>query len=261
MTFAAAPPRPFGANLVPSPLAARLALIVALLLIWEIAARFGDKLFVAPPSAVLVAGRAMLDDGRLLAALGRTFWELATAFAVAAIAGAAIGLLAGRSKLFGGVVYPVVLLLYSLPQAPLLPLFVLAFGIGPASKIAFGISHGIFPMIIAVATGARDIDPSLLRAARSMGAGRWRELWSIALPSAAASFFAGLRLSMSGALLGVLLAELFVSQSGVGYYTHRFADAFQPANLLALIAMLAAAAVGLNEICRLGETWFCRWRD
>jgi ABC-type nitrate/sulfonate/bicarbonate transport system permease component len=51
-----------------------------------------------------------------------------------------------------------------------------------------------------------------------------------------------------------------VSQAGIGFYTHRYADAFQPANLLALIVMLAAIAATLNEICRVGENWFNRWR-
>ena len=115
-------------------------------------------------------------------------------------------------------------------------------------------------MIITVAAGVREVDPALLRAARSMGARGARILWSIILPSAAASVFTGLRLAMSSVLLGVLLAELFVSQAGIGFYTHRYADAFQPANLLALISMLAAIAAGLNETCRLVESQFNRWR-
>jgi ABC-type nitrate/sulfonate/bicarbonate transport system permease component len=244
----------------PGPALTRLGVIVLLLLVWEVAARFGDRLFVAPPSATAMAIFNLVGDKRLMTALGTALWELVVAFLIAAIIGGAIGLLVGRSRIANSTVYPIVLFLYSLPQAPLLPLFVLAFGIGPASKIAFGVSHGIFAMIVTVAAGVRDIDPALLKAARSMGARGVQMLWSVVLPSATASFFTGLRLAMSGVLLGVLLAELFVSQAGIGFYTHRFADGFQPANLFALISMLAAIAVILNEICRLGENWFNRWR-
>ncbi len=242
------------------PLLARLALIAVLLVIWEIAARFGDRLFVAPPSAVFVSLGTLLSNGKLVAALGLGLYELIIAFLIAAIGGGLIGLFVGRSRIGSVVFYPIVLFLYSLPQAPLLPLFVLAFGIGPAGKIAFGVTHGIFAMIVTMAAGVRDIDPLLLRAARSMGATRRQILLNVILPSATASFFNGLRLAMSGVLLGVLLAELFVSQAGIGFFTHRFADGFQPANLFALIAMLAAMAATLNELCRIGETRFNRWR-
>ena len=243
-----------------TPGLARLWIVVLLVLVWEVAARFGDRLFVAPPSAVVPALWTLAGNKGLLAALGSALWELVVAFVVATLLGASIGLLIGRSRIAGATVYPIALFLYSLPQAPLLPLFILAFGIGPASKIAFGISHGIFPMIVTVAAGCRDVDLSLLKAARSMGARRWQIVWSIVIPAATPSIFTGLRLAMSGVLLGVLLAELFVSQAGIGFYTHRFTDGFQPANLFALIAMLAALAVTLNEVCRLGENWFSRWR-
>jgi ABC-type nitrate/sulfonate/bicarbonate transport system permease component len=250
----------YRAPTTPGPALTRLGVIVLLLLVWEVAARFGDRLFVAPPSATAISIFHLIGDKRLMTALGTALWELVVAFAIAAIVGGAIGMLVGRSRIANSTVYPIVLFLYSLPQAPLLPLFVLAFGIGPASKIAFGVSHGIFAMIVTVAAGVRDIDPALLKAARSMGARGVQMLWSVVLPSATASFFTGLRLAMSGVLLGVLLAELFVSQAGIGFYTHRFADGFEPANLFALISMLAAIAVILNEICRLGENWFNRWR-
>jgi ABC-type nitrate/sulfonate/bicarbonate transport system permease component len=243
-----------------APLAARLLVIAALVLLWQIGARFADPLFVASPAAVVVAMPGLVSDPNVLGAIGLAFWELLIAFLIAGLGGGAIGLLIGRSRVALTLLFPVVLLLGSLPQAPLLPIFVLIFGIGPAAKIAFGVGHGIFPMIVTVAAGVRDVDPMLVRCARSMGARRRQIVWSIILPAAAPSFFTGLRLAMSGVLLGVLLAELFVSQAGVGFYTSRYTDGFQPANLFALIAMLAAIAVSMNEVCRLLENTFNKWR-
>lgn len=244
----------------PTPLAVRLAIIAALILAWQASARFADPLFVASPAAVLIAAPHLLSDANVLGAIGLAFWELLIAFAIAALGGGLIGLLIGSTRLAQSLLFPIVLLLGSLPLAPLLPIFVLVFGIGPASKIAFGVGHGLFPMIITVAAGVRDVDPSLPRCARSMGARGRQIVWSIILPAAAPSFFTGLRLSMASVLLGVLLAELFVSQAGVGFYTRRFTDGFQPADLFALIAMLAAIAVSMNELCRLAERWFGAWR-
>ncbi len=74
------------------------------------------------------------------------------------------------------------------------------------------------------------------------------------------SFFSGLRLGMSGVLLGVLLAELYVSTAGIGHFTTQFTENFEPAKLFGLIGMLAAMAIVLNEIVRRAEMRFSRWR-
>jgi ABC-type nitrate/sulfonate/bicarbonate transport system permease component len=243
-----------------APLAVRLLVIAGLLAAWQIGAGYADPMFVASPAATLRALPRLLRDPSVLSAVGVALWELVAAFLIAGVAGAAIGLSIGRNRIAREFLFPIVLLLGSVPQAPLLPIFVLVFGIGPASKIAFGVGHGVFPMIVTVAAGVRDVDASLVRCARSMGARGRQIVLSVILPAAAPSFFTGLRLSMAGVLLGVLLAELFVSQAGVGFYTRRFTDGFQPADLFALIAMLAAIAVCMNEICRLAENWFDRWR-
>jgi ABC-type nitrate/sulfonate/bicarbonate transport system permease component len=243
-----------------APLAVRLAIIVALLVAWQIGAQYADPMFVASPIATLRALPGLIGDSDVMGAVGLALWELVVAFVIAGVAGALIGVAIGRSRTAQNLVFPIVLLLGSIPQAPLLPIFVLVFGIGPASKVAFGVGHGIFPMIVTVAAGVQDVDASLVRCARSMGARGRHIIWSVIFPAAAPSFFTGLRLSMSGVLLGVLLAELFVSQAGVGFYTRRFTDGFQPADLFALITMLAAIAISLNELCRLAERWFDKWR-
>jgi NitT/TauT family transport system permease protein len=74
------------------------------------------------------------------------------------------------------------------------------------------------------------------------------------------TFFAGMRLGMSGVLLGVLLAELYVSTAGIGYFTQMFTNAFDPAKLLGLVSILAAMAIALNELVRRAEIHFGRWR-
>ncbi len=243
------------------PAAARLAVIAAALLVWEFAARrFGDPLFIAPPSRVVVALFQLAREKEIIAAVGLTCWELVVAFLLSIILGFIIGLIVGLNRFTRGSIYPVILLLYAIPQATILPLFVLTFGIGPASKIAFGVSHGVFPVIMTVAAGVQNIEPLLLTSARSMGATRRQILTSVIFPHMVPSFFTGLRLGMTAVLFGVLLAELYVSQSGVGHFTTEFAQTFQPQNLFALVAVLAAIAVTLNELCRWAESHFTRWR-
>jgi NitT/TauT family transport system permease protein len=154
---------------------------------------------------------------------------------------------------------PIILLLYGTPQITILPLFILYFGIGPASKIAFGVSHGIFPIIVTIVAGVQNIKPILMTAAHSMGASRWQIFRWVIFPHMIPSFFAGMRLGMTGVLLGVLLAELYVSTAGIGYFTTLFTQNFDPTRLFGLIAVLAAMAIVLNEIVRRAEAHFSRW--
>jgi len=193
-------------------------------------------------------------------ALGLTLYEIAIGFVLASLIGVTVGLVVGLGRFAHKSFMPIVLLLYGLPQITILPLFVLLFGIGPASKIAFGVSHGMFPIMIAVAAGVQKIDPVLMRGARSMGASPPQILYHVIFPHMVPSFFTGLRLGMTGVLLGVLLAELYVSTAGIGYFTSLFTQNLQPAKLIGLVSMLALIAVVLNTIVRRAETHYGRWR-
>ena len=130
---------------------------------------------------------------------------------------------------------PIILLLYGTPQITILPLFILYFGIGPASKIAFGVSHGIFPIIVTIVAGVQNIKPILLTARAPWARAAGRFLRWVIFPHMIPSFFAGMRLGMTGVLLGVLLAELYVSTAGIGYFTTLFTQNFDPTKLLGLV--------------------------
>jgi ABC-type nitrate/sulfonate/bicarbonate transport system permease component len=247
--------------LLSHPGAARIAVILLLLAIWEFAARFLlDRDFISPPSTVLMSLGDVLGTPGVPNALGLTLYEIAIGFILAAIIGAGIGLAVGLSRFAHKSFMPIILLLYGLPQVTILPLFVLIFGIGAASKIAFGVSHGMFPIMIAVAAGVQKINPVLMRSARSMGASRAQILYHVIFPHMVPSFFTGLRLGMTGVLLGVLLAELYVSTAGIGYFTSLFTQNLEPTKLIGLVAMLAVIAIVLNEIVRRAEFHYGRWR-
>jgi len=243
------------------PGVARLGVFVLLLLAWEVAARwFVDPMFLSPPSKVIFSFDDVLKTTGVVAAVKVTFLELSVAFVIAVAIGLAVGLAVGLNSFAGRSFMPIILLLYGLPQITILPIFVLYFGIGPAAKIAFGVTHGMFPIMITVAAGVQNIKPILLVSARSMGAGNWQILRYVVFPHMIPSFFAGMRLAMTGVLLGVLLAELYVSTTGIGFFTSVFTENFQPTKLLGLITMLAAMAIVLNELVRRAELYFTRWR-
>ncbi len=243
------------------PVTARLAAIAVFLLAWELGARaFGDTMFFAPLSETIAKFPDVVRDPSVMHAVATTFWEVAVAFALSVVIGLAVGLPVGLHRTTNESVYPIVLLLYGIPQVTILPLVVLIFGIGPASRIAFGVSHGMFPMIISIVAGVSRMSPLLATSARSMGASPLQVFRHVIFPQMVPAFFTGMRLAMSLVLLGVLLAELYSSQGGIGQYTTAYTEAFQPAHLFGLVGMLAAMAIALNEAVRRAEIRASRWR-
>jgi len=261
MTGGAPKRLPLLRSLARRPWFARAIVIAALFAVWEIAARwFVDPLFLSPPSEVIASLDKVFGTRGVPAALQLTLFELTVAFVLAVAIGLALGLAIGLQPLVRRSFFPIVLLLYGTPQVTILPLFILFFGIGAASKIAFGVTHGVFPVIMTVVAGVQNLKPILLTSARSMGASRWQIFRHVIFPHMVPSFFAGMRLGMSGVLLGVLLAELYVSIAGIGYFTTLFTQNFDPTKLLGLISVLAAMAILLNAVVRRAENRFARWR-
>jgi ABC-type nitrate/sulfonate/bicarbonate transport system permease component len=239
---------------------ARLLVIAGVLVVWELGARlYGDPLFVCPPSEAFLALRQIFADPKIVAAIALTVFEMVSAFTVAVVLGLLVGLAVGLQGFTKGAIMPIILLLYAIPQTTIMPLFVLGFGIGPEAKIAFGVTQGIFPVIVTTVGGVANLPQVLLTAARSMGASRLQVLRTIVLPHMIPSFFTGMRLGMTAVLLGVLIAELYVSTAGLGFVTRHLAQSFSPPKLFALIAVLATIAVTLNELCRIAERRFSRW--
>jgi NitT/TauT family transport system permease protein len=253
---------PLGRFLVRRPFVTRLAVIALLFAVWEIAARWlVDPLFLSPPSRVVASLGAVFGTRGVPAALELTLFELAVAFVLAVAIGLGLGLAIGLQPFVRRSFFPIVLLLYGMPQVTILPLFILLFGIGAASKIAFGVTHGVFPIIVTVVAGVQNLKPILLVSARAMGATRWQIFRHVIFPHMVPSFFAGMRLGMSGVLLGVLLAELYVSIAGIGYFTTLFTQNFDPTKLFGLVGVLAAMAIVLNAVVRRAEVHFARWRS
>jgi ABC-type nitrate/sulfonate/bicarbonate transport system permease component len=235
--------------------AIRWGIVLALVAFLEVyGGLFADPAFMQPPSAVFSAlFDKVLADPRIIGAIGMAIVEIGVAYGLSVVVGLALGLAIGATDLSRKSLFPIVLLLYAIPQVSLMPLFVLTFGLGPASKIAFGFSHGVFPIIVNVIGGIRNVNPLYMQGARSMGASRLDLIRYLIFPHMVPSFFVGLRLAMTLTLLGVILAELYVSTGGIGYFTKLFAESYNPAPLFALIGTLAAIAIACNEIVRLAE--------
>jgi NitT/TauT family transport system permease protein len=243
------------------PGATRLGAVVLFFLLWELIARtIGDPLFMAAPTEVVAALGPLSNDREVIRAIWTTLWELAVAFGLSVGVGLLFGIPIGLHRASNESLFPIVMLLYGIPQITILPLIVLYFGIGPESRVVFGFTHGVFPMLVSIVAGVQNFSPLLVTSAKSMGASDAQVFRHVVFPQMVPAFFTGMRLGMSAVLLGVLLAELYSSQGGIGHFTAAYTQTFQPANLFALIAVLAFMAIVLNEAVRRAEIRSSRWR-
>lgn len=223
--------------------AVQAASIAAGLAVWELAARAGwiDPLFVPSPSAVLRAfGRIRATA---LAGLADTLAKTAVAYVLAVVLGVGGGLVIGSMRSLRQVLNPYVIALYGTPKILVLPWIVLFLGFGTAPAIFYGTIHGLFPILVLVIGGVRDVDRTLVTVARSLGASTWQLYWKVILPAIVPTVLAGMRLGIVFCLLGVLVVEMFAGVRGMGYVLSALANGFQAPELFAATALVSAASI------------------
>ena len=249
----------------PSSLRRRAALIrwvtIALAIgVWQLLVGGSDGSYFAAPSKIATTGVSYLGSSECLHGLSTTAQEFLIAFVISAIVGIAIGVLFGLSRHTAPVVGDAAYLLYTLPQVPLYPLFVVTLGTGRPAEIAFGVSHGVLPVVITVVAAASRVDGQLLKAARSMGAGRLATIRTFVLPAIVPELITALRIGASLSLIGVVIGQVLVAVDGVGVLITQLVGTLQAAKLDAVVLAVCVAAVLVNAALRVVERRLSRWR-
>jgi NitT/TauT family transport system permease protein len=195
---------------------APLLLLVAILLVWEIACRvLSVSEFVLPtPSSIAVA--LVEFAGPIMTNAWRTFWTTMIGFGLSIVVGVLLGFLIGSSKFAYSAMYPLLTAFNSVPKAALVPILVVWFGIGagPAILTAFLISF--FPIMVNIATGLATLEPELEDVLRVLGAKRLDVLLKVGLPRSMPYFFASLKVAITLAFVGTTVSEMSASNDGIG---------------------------------------------
>jgi NitT/TauT family transport system permease protein len=228
-------------------LALRWGTVALLVALWEILVDLflPTSSFFAAPSAIVLHGLAVFLDPSVQSGLLVTAERILIAFAISAVVGVALGLVLGRLR-GAPVARNVAVVLYAVPQVAFYPLFVIWFGLGQNAEIAFGVTHGLVPVVLGTLTAATQVDAELLEASRAMGGNRTRHILNVVLPSCLPGVIGALRLGASLSLLGILLGQLLMSTDGVGALLAVLSGTLQPARLDALILGISVAAILIN---------------
>jgi len=235
--------------------AAQILSPIALLLLWEVAARAGwvDQRFFPAPSAIVRAFWEAVTTGVLLHHLKITLWRVILGTLIGGVPAVLIGLAMGLWRWLRLTLDPIIAATYPLPKSALFPLLLLIFGLGEGSKVSM-VAIGVFYLAVTNAMeGVLAISPVYFDVAKTFGAKRWDVIRTVALPGAMPLVLAGLRLGVgTGLILGVL-AEMLGARDGLGYLLWSAWQTFSVSSLWATLfvtAILGFVSVQLVDFLR-----------
>jgi ABC-type nitrate/sulfonate/bicarbonate transport system permease component len=232
-----------------------------LVAVWELASRRGwvDPQFLPSPSIVFLDIWRLAVGGSLFADIGASLRRVVVGFVIAVIVSVAIGALMARSRLVEDLVDPVVELVRPISPLALFPLALLWFGIGDASKVFLIALACSFPILLNTYAGVRAIDPSLVLAARSLGATPWEIMRRVALPASLPHVFTGVRLAWGIALIVIIASEMIGSVSGLGYMVLTAQQTFRVERVFAGIVIIGFLGFGTDQAMRMLQRWLLPW--
>jgi NitT/TauT family transport system permease protein len=238
--------------------AAAIALL-SLIVLWEIVCDLFDvpSWLLPPPSQIAVAiwqFRAILPVHFLA-----TFYAIVGGFALAIITGIPLAIAIVYSPFLRRVVYPLLLMVQSVPKVAIAPLLLLWVGYGLESNMIVAATVAFFPIVINTATGLESVDAELLELSRSLDAGTLRVFWRIRLPWALPYIFSSFKIAITLAVIGAIVAEFVGADKGLGYLILTSSGQMKISLMFGVLLLLS----GLGIICFYAVCWaerlLCPW--
>jgi NitT/TauT family transport system permease protein len=231
-------------------LAVQVGTFLAVWAAWEALSRSGLLFEGVVPSSLLVfpAIFAHLIDPEFWDHMGRTAYEVVGGFAIGASVGATLGIVLGMRRFLAAVLEPYINYMAATPKIIFLPIMMVLFGVGAGSKVAMAAISSFFPVAVSVYRGTLLVSPVLIRVARSFKASQWTIVKSVYLPSLVPPLLTGFRLGLGVAIVGTLLAEIKLSNKGLGYVVIQHYNFFRTADMYAVLIIIFVIAVGINTM-------------
>ncbi len=244
----------------------RLAVLVLVLGLWEWFSRTGviDSFNFSMPSKIWDQIRQWVTHGTAQGSLGEQIWytlyEALYGWVIGVAAGVLLGIALGRVRFLADVFGPYVKILNAMPRIVLAPIFLIWFGLGPASKVASAVVLVFFPVFFNAFQGAREVDRNLVANARILGASNRQVTLQVVIPSATSWIFTSLHVSFGFALIGAIVGEYIGANKGLGLLVSASQGTFNAAGVYAAMAILAVVALAAEGLLTFLEKRLFRWK-
>ncbi len=232
----------------------------AVIAAWEIAVRIGGvrPVILPAPSEILEVIAARRD---LLAAnLWPSLYMTVLGFVLSVVGGIGVGILITYSRIVRLGLYPIIVVSQVVPKVSIAPLFIVWFGAGTISSLMLAFLVAFFPMTINAAMGFESVDEDVHKMARAFMGSPWQIFWKVRLPHALPHIFAGMKISITLAIIGVIVSEFVASQEGIGYLIKLSSGLLDTPLMMAAITVLSAVGLALYGIIAIAERTSIYWQ-
>jgi ABC-type nitrate/sulfonate/bicarbonate transport system permease component len=235
--------------------------VLVFLAIWQVlvSVRALNPLFISSPLGMITSLVTLLVHGKIWPDLRASAVEFALGFGFGALGGCVLGVLIGWLPFLDDISDPFIAGFYATPYISFLPVIILWFGIDLSSKVIIIAWATFFPVLINAIAGVKNTPPEFLRVARSFNVSRPRLLRTVVVPAAVPFILAGLRQGIGRGLVGVIVAEFYIADRGVGFFISQATSAFQTNDAFAAILILGVAGVVLVRLVAAVERHFSEW--
>lgn len=240
----------------------RSGLVLALAVLWELAPRLGltDPTFLPPLTEVLAAGWVLAQNGQLWEHTSISLARSLGGLSIAIVAAIPLGLAIGWYQRLGQALNPLIELLRNTAPLALLPVFLLLLGIGEVSKLSIVVYACAWPLLLNTIAAVRQVDPLLVKSARTMGATPRQLFVKVILPASVPTIFVGIRLAAASAMLVLIAAEMVGAKAGLGYLIIYAQYSFLIGDMYFGIIAITAIGVTLNYALQRLERHFTAWQ-
>ena len=246
----------------------RVAAIAAFGIVWQVVTTARDSVFFPTMTEILSrayenwlsgpAGRLFLTDA-VFDDVVPSLVRLLAGWAIALVAGIALGFAIGRVRQVADFVDPIVHFARAIPPPALIPLFIVLLGLGDSMKVALIAFGVVWPILLNTIDGVRSVEPLQLDTGRAYRIGRLRRTTHIILPAAAPKIFAGVRISLSIAVILMVISEMLAATDGIGFQVLQAQRTFKILDMWAGILLLSVLGYVLNTTLLIVERHVLRW--
>ena len=212
---------------------------------WEIVVRALHVKAVLLPRPSAIAGVLWAQAPLILEHMWPTFYQIVAGFLLSVAGGAVVAVLITYSAAARAGFYPLIVVSQIVPKVAVAPLFVVWFGLGDLSRLLLAFLIAFFPIVINTAAGLTSVDEDIVRMARAYTGTRWQIFTKIRLPHALPLIFGGMKISITLAVIGVVVAEFVAAQRGIGYLIVMANGLLDTPLMMAAIAALSLMGLAL----------------
>lgn len=236
--------------------------IVLFFLLWEVLPRMGvvSAAFLPPLSQVFQTGWELYQSGQLTHHLAVSLQRSVIGFTLAILLAIPLGLLIGWYKLIAETLNPLLELFRNTTALALMPVFILFLGIGEVSKISLLVYACTWPILLNTISGVQNVDPLLIKSARTMGLPPYQLFRKVILPAAVPTIFVGIRLAGAISILALVAVEMFGSKAGLGYLIMYSQYSFEIPQMFVGILIMTILGLAFNYGLLAVEKHFTKWK-